>query len=206
MKEFLKYFDFGGANLNFQINRKEKVTSWQAGLLSLFFISICLCYTISNLYYYVNLSFTTNYSQINYNSQPIIKVDDLSYFMIAFCQGTGGNSTLRDPIAMSAVESTFEWHYFIRNPWLIEDKVFINLTVCKPEDFPSIVSESYSVRLFQNCMCASKASLANYNISFFNTDTYASYFTYKLMFKNEIFNNPAAYQNYSNYDNSKQFK
>ena len=119
--------------------------------------------------------------------------------MIAFCQGTGGNSTLRDPIAMSAVESTFEWHYFIRNPWLIEDKVFINLTVCKPEDFPSIVSESYSVRLFQNCMCASKASLANYNISFFNTDTYASYFTYKLMFKNEIFNNPAAYQNYSNY-------
>jgi hypothetical protein len=119
--------------------------------------------------------------------------------MIAFCHGTDSNSTERDPIAHSAVKSSFEWQYKIRNPWSFESKVKIDLKTCEPNDFPQSVQETYKIRLFSGCMCVPSSKLKDYNITFFQTDSYYSYFSYKLMFKDEVLQNSTAYDYYYYY-------
>jgi hypothetical protein len=197
--EYLKFFDTWGANLNFQINRKTTVTSWQAGLCSLLYIVIALTYLIIQSYFYFNYSYTKKYSQTNYQPNPNIEIQYLENFMLAFCHGTASNSTQRDPIAHAAVSSSFEWHYFIRNPWLFEDKVMIPLHECTKDDFPQFVSETYTMRLFQQCQCISYDDLKPYNFSFYYTGSYASYFVYKLYFKDSVVADQNQYQYYSDY-------
>jgi len=119
--------------------------------------------------------------------------------MIAFCHGVDGNSTNRDPIAHQAVYSTFEWHYTIRNPWNFEDKIMINLKTCEAKDFPEFVQNTYTIRLFKGCQCVPNEEIKKYNITFFQTDSYYSYFAYKLMFKDEILSNSSAYDYYYDY-------
>jgi hypothetical protein len=199
MKDFLEKIDFWGISPKMHVNNKKEISSWQAGIVSLIFILISSIYSIIQLNYYSNLFFTEKYSQTNYIASPQIHIKNFKDFMIAFCHGTGDNSTERDPIALEAVYSTFEWHYLIRNPWLIEDKVFINLTECSNDNFPDYVKDTYTMRLFNKCKCASYNQLRNYNLSFFFTDSYVSYFAYKLMFKDDIINNSTLYKYYSDY-------
>ena len=199
MKEFLEYFDAWGTNLKLQVNSKRNFTSWQAGIVSVIFFIIAFLYTLVQFYYFFNLFYTKKYSQTNYIQSPELNVKDLKQFMFAFCHGTASNSTERDPIAHSAVYSTLEWHYFIRNPWLFEDQVYINLTKCSSDDFPDFVRKTYTMRLFENCQCASYNQLKDYNFSYFFTDSYNSYFAYKLMFKDEVMKNETLYQYYSDY-------
>ena len=199
MDEFIKSFNLTGVGFRFLVNGKTKTNSWKSGMLNIFFMLVCITYTISNFSYYFNRSFSEKYSQSNYESNPIIDMNNLSDFMLAFCQASTNNGTERDSIAMSAVDSTLQWHYYTRNPWLIENKIMINLTSCKKEDFPSFVSETYTIKLFENCLCAPSSALRDYNISYFFTDSYASYFYYKLFFKNSVVNNATALKYYSDY-------
>jgi hypothetical protein len=199
MKAFFEYFDVWGTNLKMHVNRKKNYTSWQAGIVSFCFFFIALAYILTQFYYFFNLFYTKKFGQTNYEQFPQLNVKDLKEFMFAFCHGTANNSTERDSIAQDAVYSTLEWHYFIRNPWLFEDKIFINLKECTHDDFPNFVKNTYTMRLFQKCQCASYNQLKNFNFSYFFTDSYNSYFAYKLMFKDEVVNNNTLYQYYSDY-------
>jgi|LauGreDrversion4_2_1035121.scaffolds.fasta_scaffold292053_2 hypothetical protein len=197
--EFLKFFDPNGVNLNFRINRKDKVSSKESAIFYLIFISFSFYYIFIQLFKYFNLEYINIHTSTNYNPKTILDSKSLSNFMIAFCHGTDGNSTERDHIAHSAVRSSFEWQYKIRNPWSFEDKVKINLKTCEPKDFPESVQSTYTIRLFDGCLCVPNDIIKNYNLSFFQTDSYYSYFAYKLMFKDEILKNSTAYDYYYDY-------
>jgi hypothetical protein len=199
MLNFLQNFDLKGTKFQLQVNCDKRVSSWQAGINSLLFIITATLYTLVQFYYFFNLSYTKKFSQTNYVNNPQSNMKDLNKFMFAFCHGSADNSTERDPIAHEAVYSTLEWHYFIRNPWLFEDKIYIKLKECTKEDFPDFLRETYSMRLFQNCKCAGFDQLRDFNFSYFFTDSYNSYFAYKLMFKDHIINNSTLYQYYSDY-------
>jgi hypothetical protein len=199
MKKYLEKIDIWGNTPTMHVNRKKEISSWQAGVVCLIFVIISSIYTLIQLNYYSNLFYTEKYSQTNHIASPQINIKNFKDFMIAFCHGTGDNSTERDPIAHEAVFSTFEWNYYIRNPWLIEDKVFINLTDCSYHSFPEFIKDTNTMRLFNKCKCASHNLLKNFNLSFFFTDSFWSYFTYKLMFKDNIVNNSTLYKYYSDY-------
>ena len=199
MAFFLEKFDIWGSNINFLINKKESLKSWQGGITSLIFLSGVIIYITFQLYYWLTLSYTTKISQTNYISDNIVNINSLNDFMMAFCPGSAVNSTKKDPIVTESLNMTLEWHYFIRNPWLFEDKVYINLTPCTDDMFPTFLNETYSVRLFRGCSCAKKKDLDNYNITYFFTDTYVSYLQYVAKFNDNILNNSTLYQKYFDY-------
>jgi hypothetical protein len=165
--EFFKSFDPNGVNLTLRINRKNKLSSKESLYFYLIFVIFSLFYAINQFYKYFNLQYIDLHSSTNYNSRTILDYRSLNNFMIAFCQGTNSNSTERDPIAHSAVQSTFEWHYNIRNPWSFEDKVMIDLQKCQPKDFPEFVQNTYTIRLFSGCWCVPNDTIKNYNVSFY---------------------------------------
>ena len=202
MAYIFEKFDIWGSNINFLINKKDSLKSWQGGITSLIFLSAAMLYIAFQLYYWLTLSYTTKISQTNYISNNIVDIQSLSDFMIAFCPGSASNSTAKDPIVTESLNMTLEWHYFIRNPWLFEDKVYINLTQCTDDMFPSFVSNTYDVRLFRGCTCARKEDLNQFNITYFFSNSYVSYLQYIAKFNDNILKNNTLYQKYFDYYSS----
>ena len=201
MKDFLEWFDNNGVSMNLFINRKSRSSSWQSGILNLNYLLISLIYILVELYLLFSQSYSKRNFTINYISNPNIKFRDLDdQFMMAFCQGNVDNSTSRDPYALSAVNYSLEWTYFTRKPWLIKNNVELKLKQCNDSNFkfPPYLSNQEK-KLFKKCQCISTETLNNYDLSYFFTDSYSSYLTYSLMFKNEVITNRTLYENYSDY-------
>ena len=199
MTNLLRAVDISGSNFSFLINKEEYSKSWQGGLLTLIFILPSLLYVAFQLNYWLTYSYSTKVSQTNYINNNIVNIDKLNDFMLAFCPGSASNSTYKDPLVIESLNMTLEWHYITRNPWQLEDKQMINLTLCTDDMFPDFLAETYDVRMFRGCTCAKKADMDVYNITYFFTDTYTSYLQYTTKFNDEINNNDTLYQKYYDY-------
>ena len=189
-KNILESFDLMGVNFTFLNNTKSSKTSVTGGILSIISLFIAFIYTINLLYNWFSISYYSKYYQTDFSKKPEINLKDNSKFMLAFCIGSESNSTYRDYSVIDILNQSLSWSYTIRQPWLIEGNVNIPLEKCKQNMFPRESVNTLTFRIYESCLCADNSKLSKYNISFSFTDTFHSYLTYIVNFKDYILEDP----------------
>ena len=199
MLEYLRKFDFLGTSCSFRMNTKQTNGSWMGGLVMMIYIVFCGYYFIHESLSWIALTYTDINFQYNFIERPEIKLVDYSKFMIAICNGIESNGTNDDPIYQEALNETLQWSFSSKIPWLMKGSIDIPLKTCQSSYFPSTNNNKYSFSFFQNCKCVDPNDLKEYNISYSYKDSYTTFLSYQVMFKDYINANNTLFNYYYQY-------
>ena len=206
MKKFLRKFDLNGNSCTFFMKNESKKTSWKGGLLFLIFLAGFSLYLVTEILDWTDLQYSTNSFIVNFNSKPIINFSMDPNFMIAFCNFNSQNSSLIDPFIEEGLNDTLQWRYISRLPWLFYGGVNIPLQQCTYDMFPKKSVNKYNNNNFESCKCANAISLMDYNISFAEKDSFSTYLSYDIKFKDYIYQNQSLYNFYYQYLKTNRMK
>ena len=199
MKELLKKLDFPGASCEFQMKKQRNFYSWQGGLIMTVFYAFSIYYIFHETKSFVTFLYTSKSFQFVHSLKPELNLRDYEDFMITFCNRNEGNSSNSDPIINEAINETLEWSYIARKPWNMKGSINIPLKQCQINNFPQGTINKDTFKNYENCKCVDVNDLRRFNISFSNEDSYSTYLTYQLKFKDDIYQNQTSYNYYYNY-------
>ena len=206
MKRFLRKFDMNGSSCSFLMNNEKKMIYWKSGLLFIIFLTGFVLYTVTETMSWTSLLYSYTSYQTNFDPKP--KIDLIKYkdFMIAFCNVNNQNASIIDPVINEALNNTLEWRYIAREPWLARGGINIPLKNCTYEMFPKKSVNRRNFLSYKSCYCAEANSLSRYNISYTEKDSFSTFLSYDIKFKDYIYKNQTLYNFYYEYLKTNQIK
>ena len=198
---FFNFMDLFGYGFYFKMNKQDRIYSWKVGVLSYIFITGSLIYIISTCIKWYNNIYTTKSLKQVQVSLPYVRLSTNYDFMFLYCLGTQNNSTERIPIVKDSMNFTFKWRNVYKFPYEINGEVPIEMKKCSLDQINNNVSNRFSKRHYDGCLCATVDTFFE-DVSYFFTDSYYTFYDLQVKFNDSILNNKTLYNNMVDYFNN----
>ena len=185
--------DLFGSGFSFKMNMQDRIYSWKGGVLSLILILFSIIYTVECVLNLINNIYTNKNVKMFFVNLPEIDISDNHNFMFAYCLGSNHNSSqAHDPIFDNSINYTLRWRYVTKFPYLIKGEVPMKTKKCSLDLFNKSVVNHYDFKYYDGCTCVTPDVL-NYNVSYFYSDSYFSFYDFEARFNDTILNNETLY-------------
>ena len=199
LKKVIKYFDYFGGSISFQINDEYEYKSIIGGICSIIFFFISLSFIFYSIFEFLNLkNLSFIYSNKIVYSGPSLNLTDLK-FTLSFGLDLSSNSSISyDEIIKYFIFSMKDVY------WIGEDtieKYEYGLKYCEKSDFHFLKDDLFDLNDLKTLYCPIINETNNYTLEGLYTDYYYKYIEIDISISEYGFKNLEFLSNYlSNYN------
>ena len=198
----VRWMDLFGSGFDFKMNMHDRIYSWKGGILSIILIICSLIYTIVCCFNLINNFYSSNSVKLLIVTLPQVQLSSNDNFMFAYCLGPNLNSSqAHDQVFDNSINYTLAWRTVSKLPNIINGEVSLKFKRCTFDKFNRSVVNRWNFKYFEGCMCVTPEDL-KYNISYFMTDSYYTFYDFEVKFNDTILNNKTMYNQIVNYFNN----
>ena len=198
IKKFIKFFDYFGGTISFQINDEYEYKSIIGGICSIIFFFISLSFISYSIFEFLNLqNLSFIYSNKIVYSGPSLNLKDLK-FTLSFGLDISSNSPISDLEILKYFIFSMKDVY-----WIGEDsieKYEYGLKYCEKSDFYFLKDDIFDLNGLKTLYCPILNGTNNYSLEGLYTDYYYKYIEIDISISEYGFKNFEFLSNYlSNY-------